>query len=85
MRDPEAVPRVETGLVYAHGLAALATLFVSVAFGIFASIQLLAPEIGAGTPWLGWGRLRYAQAAGRGERRETEHRQMRVADDPAAA
>jgi cbb3-type cytochrome oxidase subunit 1 len=64
MRDREAVPRVETGLVYAHGLAALATLFVSVAFGILASIQLLAPEVGAGTPWLGWGRVRYAHTQG---------------------
>jgi cbb3-type cytochrome oxidase subunit 1 len=64
MSDPKAVPRVETGLVYAHGLTALATLFVSVAFGIFASIQLLAPEVGAGTPWLGWGRVRYAHTQG---------------------
>ena len=52
MSDAAAVPKVETGLVYAHGLAALTTLFISVAFGILASIQLLAPEVGAGTPWL---------------------------------
>jgi cbb3-type cytochrome oxidase subunit 1 len=64
MSDAEAGPRVETGLVYAHGLAALATLFVSVAFGIFASIQLLAPETGAGVPWLSWGRIRYAHTQG---------------------
>jgi len=62
--DTEAVPKVETRLVYAHGLAALATLFISVAFGILASIQLLAPEVGAGTPWLGWGRVRYAHTQG---------------------
>jgi cbb3-type cytochrome oxidase subunit 1 len=64
MRDAETGPRVETGLVYAHGLAALATLFVSVAFGIFASIQLLAPDTGGGTAWLGWGRIRYAHTQG---------------------
>ena len=64
MSDAEPSPRVETGLVYAHGLAALATLFVSVAFGILASIQLLAPETGAGTPWLSWGRIRYAHTQG---------------------
>ena len=64
MSDGDAVPNVETGLVYAHGLAALATLFISVAFGILASIQLLAPEVGAGTPWLGWGRIRYAHTQG---------------------
>jgi cbb3-type cytochrome oxidase subunit 1 len=59
-----AAPRVETGLVRAHGLAALATLFISVAFGILASIQLLAPDVSADTPWLGWGRVRYAHTQG---------------------
>jgi len=57
-------PRIDHGLVYAHGLAALATLFISVTFGIVASIQLLAPDVGAGVPWLGWGRLRYAHTQG---------------------
>lgn len=60
----DRVPTVETGLVYAHGLAALTTLFISVAFGILASIQLLAPDLGSGTPWLGWGRIRYAHTQG---------------------
>ena len=45
-------------------MAALTTLFVSVAFGILASIQLLSPETGAGTPWLSWGRIRYAHTQG---------------------
>jgi cbb3-type cytochrome oxidase subunit 1 len=64
MSRDEPGPRVETSLVYAHGVAALATLFVSVAFGILASIQLLSPETGAGTPWLSWGRIRYAHTQG---------------------
>jgi cbb3-type cytochrome oxidase subunit 1 len=64
MSRDEAAPRVETSLVYAHGVAALTTLFVSVAFGILASIQLLSPETGAGTPWLSWGRIRYAHTQG---------------------
>ncbi len=64
MSNAEAGPSVETGLVYAHGLAALATLFISVAFGIVASIQLLAPDTGAGMAWLGWGRIRYAHTQG---------------------
>jgi cbb3-type cytochrome oxidase subunit 1 len=64
MSRDEAAPRVETSLVYAHGVAALATLFVSVAFGILASIQLLSPETGAGIPWLSWGRIRYAHTQG---------------------
>jgi cbb3-type cytochrome oxidase subunit 1 len=55
---------VEASLVHAHGLAALVTLLVSVAFGIFASIQLLAPDLGAGAPWLSWGRIRYAHTQG---------------------
>jgi cbb3-type cytochrome oxidase subunit 1 len=59
-----AVPRVETRLVYAHGLAALGTLLVSVTFGIIAAIQLLVPDLGSGTPWLSWGRLRYAHTQG---------------------
>ena len=64
MASAEAGPRIETGLVYVHGLAALATLFISVAFGIVASIQLLAPDTGAGSAWLGWGRIRYAHTQG---------------------
>jgi cbb3-type cytochrome oxidase subunit 1 len=64
MSNVESRPRVETGLVYAHGLAALATLFISVAFGIVASIQLLAPDTVAGAAWLGWGRIRYAHTQG---------------------
>jgi cbb3-type cytochrome oxidase subunit 1 len=64
MTDTGAAPRVETRLVRAHGLAALATLFISVAFGILASIQLLAPDVSAGAPGLGWGRVRYAHTQG---------------------
>ncbi len=55
---------VETALVYAHGLAALVTLLLSVTFGIVISIQLWAPDLGAGVPALGWGRLRYAHTQG---------------------
>ncbi len=54
-----AVPRVETRLVYAHGLAAIVTLLISVGFGVLASIELLAPDLAANSPWLTWGRLRY--------------------------
>ena len=39
---------VETALVHAHGLAALVTLLLSVTFGIVISIQLWAPDVGAG-------------------------------------
>lgn len=55
---------VETALVHAHGLAALVTLLLSATFGIVISIQLWAPDVGAGAAWLSWGRLRYAHTQG---------------------
>ncbi len=55
---------VETRLVYAHGLAAILTLLISVAFGIVASLELLAPNFAAGHVWLSWGRLRYDHTQG---------------------
>ena len=63
MPDSET-PRVDTGLVRAHGLAALRTLMISLAFGILAAVQLLAPDLGAHFPWLTWGRLRYDHTQG---------------------
>src|SRR5215469_6721453 len=56
---PLAAPRVETRLVYAHGLAAIVTLLISISFGILASIELLVPDLAGNPPWLSWGRLRY--------------------------
>jgi cbb3-type cytochrome oxidase subunit 1 len=58
------VLRVETGLVYAHGLAALVTLLVSVAFGLVAALELLYPDLAGDTAWLSWGRVRYAHTQG---------------------
>ena len=57
-------PVVETELVYAHGLAAILTLFAAISFGIFASIELLLPDLSGGVPWLSWGRLRYDHTQG---------------------
>ena len=59
-----AVPRVETRLVHAHGVAALVTLLMAVLFGTVVSIELLYPDLGAGVSWLSWGRLRYAHTQG---------------------
>lgn len=59
-----AAPAVETRLVYAHGLAAVVTLLISVAFGILASIEMLAPDLAGGHAWLTWGRLRYDHTQG---------------------
>src|ERR1700731_4518115 len=63
-RASASIPTVETGLVYAHGLAALLMLFASLTFGIVASIELLLPDILSGSAWLSWGRLRYDHTQG---------------------
>lgn len=55
---------IDSGLVRAHGLAALATLLVSVFFGIVVSLQFLYPDLSGGSLSLGWGRLRYAHTQG---------------------
>lgn len=57
-------PTVETRLVYAHGLAAIVTLLISVAFGVLASAELLNPDVAGHAPWLTWGRLRYDHTQG---------------------
>jgi cbb3-type cytochrome oxidase subunit 1 len=62
--NPTASPPVETRLVYAHGLAAIVTLLISVAFGILASIELLAPDALGHSQFLTWGRLRYDHTQG---------------------
>ncbi len=60
----DAAPPVETRLVYAHGLAAIVTLLISVTFGIVASLELLMPDMAGNTAWLSWGRLRYDHTQG---------------------
>ncbi|MGD9903930.1 MAG: cbb3-type cytochrome c oxidase subunit I [Vicinamibacterales bacterium] len=55
---------VDRALVRAHGLAALASLLVSVVFGLVAALLLVAPDAAGGAPWLGWGRVRFAHTQG---------------------
>jgi len=57
-------PAVETRLVYAHGLAAVIALLISVAFGVVASIKMLVPDVAGHAAWLTWGRLRYDHTQG---------------------
>lgn len=67
MNQPDAsraVPLVDADLVHAHGIAALVTLLVSVVFGALVAFQLLYPDLGAGVPWLSWGRLRFSHTQG---------------------
>jgi cytochrome c oxidase cbb3-type subunit I/II len=56
--------RVDTQLVFAHGLAAIVTLLIAVAFGITVSLQFFLPDLTGSLPALGWGRLRYAHTQG---------------------
>ncbi|MBZ5602624.1 MAG: cbb3-type cytochrome c oxidase subunit I [Acidobacteriia bacterium] len=56
--------QVETRLVYAHGLASIIVLFVSLLFGFFASLEMAAPDSLGASPWLTWGRLRYDHTQG---------------------
>jgi cbb3-type cytochrome oxidase subunit 1/cbb3-type cytochrome oxidase cytochrome c subunit/mono/diheme cytochrome c family protein len=56
--------RVDALLVRAHGVAAIVTLLIAVAFGILVSIQFFVPDLAANSPALGWGRLRYAHTQG---------------------
>lgn len=50
--------------MYAHGLAAILTLFVSLLFGFLAALELIAPDLAGGSPWLSWGKLRYDHTQG---------------------
>src|SRR6185312_6512707 len=59
-----ATPAVETSLVYAHGLAAVVTLLISIGFGVLASIDMLVPVYMGNTLWLTWARLRYNHTQG---------------------
>lgn len=61
---PAQTDTVETGLVYAHGLAAILMLFASLVFGITVSIEMVWPNALDGSPWHSWGRLRYDHTQG---------------------
>jgi cbb3-type cytochrome oxidase subunit 1 len=56
--------QVESRLVYWHGLAAIVTLFVSILFGLLASMQMALPGSVGSAAWLTWGRLRYDHTQG---------------------
>jgi cbb3-type cytochrome oxidase subunit 1 len=56
--------QVENTLVYWHGLAAIATLFISILFGLAASTEMAAPGLLGSSAWMTWGRLRYDHTQG---------------------
>src|SRR5712675_992425 len=59
-----ALPSIEYGLIRAHIFASLATLVVSVLFGILVASKCNFPEFLGGHGWLTWGRLRYNHTQG---------------------
>jgi len=56
--------RVETQLVFAHGLAAIIMLVIAACFGIVVSLQLIFPDLASGLPAFEWGRPRFAHTRG---------------------
>ena len=64
MADQAPDNRVDTQLVYAHGIAALVTLLIAVTFGIIVALQFIFPDMTGSWLPLGWGRLRYAHTQG---------------------
>ncbi len=70
MTDPPAAtsnankPQIFSGLVKAHGLAALVTLLISALFGLLVSIKMHHPDFAGNDAWLTWGRLRYNHTQG---------------------
>jgi cbb3-type cytochrome oxidase subunit 1 len=51
---------MDGGLIRAHAIAAMAALALALSFGALMAVQLVFPDVGAGVPWLSWGRVRYA-------------------------
>lgn len=60
----DAIASVENGLLRAHGVAAMATLLVSVIFGTLVALKFNFPDFLGGQAWLTWGRLRYNHTQG---------------------
>jgi cytochrome c oxidase cbb3-type subunit I/II len=58
------VPATESGLVRAHGLAALAMVLYSALLGLSVALKFHWPEFLGSEPWLTWGRLRYGHTQG---------------------
>jgi cbb3-type cytochrome c oxidase subunit I len=63
--QPEGeLPSVEYGLIRAHVVASLATLLLSVGFGLAVATKFNFPAFLGGQAWLTWGRLRYNHTQG---------------------
>ncbi len=62
--DARVESLVDTQLVYAHSIAALTTVLVSVLFGIIISLQFILPDVAGSCLSMAWGRLRYSHTQG---------------------
>ena len=62
--DARVESLVDTQLVYAHSIAALVTVLVSVLFGIIISLQFFLPDVAGSWLSMAWGRLRYSHTQG---------------------
>ncbi len=62
--SPSPAATTETGLVRAHGLAALAAVGYVVLLGLAVAYKFHAPDTMGNAPWLTWGRMRYAHTQG---------------------
>jgi cbb3-type cytochrome c oxidase subunit I len=58
------LPATESGLIRAHGLAALAMVLYSALVGLIIALKFHWPDFLGDTPWLTWGRLRYSHTQG---------------------
>src|SRR5260370_34702925 len=56
--------RIETRLIRAHGIAALAMVVVSALFGVLVATKFVLPDFLGGPAWATWGRLRYNHTQG---------------------
>jgi cytochrome c oxidase cbb3-type subunit I/II len=64
MRDDHPTPPDCTGLIRAHGLAALVMVGYTVLLGLAIALKFHLPDLMGRTDWLTWGRLRYAHTQG---------------------
>jgi cbb3-type cytochrome c oxidase subunit I len=61
---PRDLPPTESGLLRAHGLAALAMVVYSALLGLAVALKFHWPDFLGSEPWLTWGRLRYGHTQG---------------------
>jgi cbb3-type cytochrome c oxidase subunit I len=60
----DQVPATESGLIRAHGLAALTMVVYSALLGLAIGLKFHWPDFLGDTSWLTWGRLRYGHTQG---------------------